>query len=64
MIWEWNKIKKRWRRTSNKQTKTGNKGHQTDRKTNPINRQKAKGEKNSQLESTRKTQLGIQKIEI
>jgi hypothetical protein len=29
-----------------------------------LNRQKAKGEQNSQLDSTRKTQLGIQKIEI
>jgi len=29
-----------------------------------INRYKAKGEQNSQLDSTRKTQLGIQKIEI
>jgi hypothetical protein len=29
-----------------------------------INRQKDKGEQNSQLASTRKTQLGIQKIEI
>jgi hypothetical protein len=29
-----------------------------------INIHKAKGEKNSQLDSTRKTQLGIQKIVI
>jgi hypothetical protein len=29
-----------------------------------INRQKAKGDQDSQLDSTRKTQLGIQKIEI